>query len=50
MLVNGAELKEIEKLRGNKKDGAAYAAIVTDPKKASQGGSDPVGSTGPVSV
>lgn len=50
MLVNGAELKEIEKLRGNKKDGAAYAAMVTDSKKSSQGGSDPVGSTGPVSV
>jgi cell division protease FtsH len=53
MLVNGAAVKEIEKLRNNKKDGgigeatAAPGTLATE-KKA--GGSDPVGNTGPVTV
>jgi cell division protease FtsH len=50
MLVNGAEVKEIEKVRSNKKDGGGLGATNFDPKKSSQGGSDPVGNPGPVSV
>ena len=50
MLVNGADVKEIEKIRGNKKE-ASQAAYITDSnKKPSQGGSDPVGNPGPVSI
>lgn len=49
MLVKGAEVKEIEKVRSNKKENAMNNANF-DPKKSSQGGSDPVGNPGPVSV
>lgn len=50
MLVNGAEVKEIEKVRSNKKGGGGLESVSFDPKKSSQGGSDPVGNPGPVSV
>lgn len=49
MLVNGADVKEIEKVRGNKKDGG-MGIVGVDPKKSTQGGSDPVGNPGPVSI
>lgn len=53
MLVNGAAVKEIEKVRINKKGGGLGAPVVepnlakTDKKS---GGGDPVGNPGPVSV
>jgi cell division protease FtsH len=52
MLVNGAAMKEIEKIRNNKKDGGvgAEAEALANAKKASNGGSDPVGNPGPVTA
>ena len=52
MLVNGAAMKEIEKIRNNKKDGGASLLIeATDAaKKIPSGGSDPVGNPGPVTA
>ncbi|MBL7556194.1 MAG: ATP-dependent zinc metalloprotease FtsH [Bdellovibrionaceae bacterium] len=49
MLVNGAEVKEIEKMRNNKRDGGLGVAGV-EAKKTSGGGKDPVGNPGPVSI
>jgi cell division protease FtsH len=49
MLVNGAEVKEIEKMRNNKRDGG-LAVTGVDPKKVTGGGKDPVGNPGPVSI
>lgn len=53
LLVNGGEVKEIEKLRGIKIEGISRTiAAATDLKKSTQGGegSDPVGNPGPVSI
>jgi cell division protease FtsH len=53
MLVNGAAVKEIEKIRSNKKDGGVGIVIepeVTGDKKPSSGSGDPVGGRGPVTV
>jgi cell division protease FtsH len=53
MLINGAEVKEIEKVRSNKKDGGlkdpttANNVIAPDNKKPA---GDPVGNTGPVTI
>lgn len=48
MLINGAEVKEIEKVRANKKgDGGLSPSVsIADIKKAG----DPVGNTGPVTI
>jgi cell division protease FtsH len=48
MLVNGACVSEIEKVRNNKKDGGlgVAASVATDKKPAG----DPVGNTGPVTI
>jgi cell division protease FtsH len=48
MLVNGAEIKEIEKVRNNRKDGGMAIPLV-DGKKSTDG-KDPVGNTGPVTI
>lgn len=49
MLVNGAEVSEIEKIRKNKADGGGFGSVdsVLAEKKE---GSDPVGNTGPVTI
>lgn len=48
MIVNGAQVKEIEKIRTNKKDASASAhSVAPETKKSS---SDPVGNTGPVTT
>lgn len=47
MLVNGAGVEEIQKVRNNKKDGGVGGSVVEGVKKPS---SDPVGNTGPVTV
>lgn len=48
MLINGASVSEIEKVRNNKKDGGlgVGASVATDKKPAG----DPVGNTGPVTI
>ncbi|MNT51387.1 hypothetical protein D3C72_1883510 [compost metagenome] len=54
MLINGAAVSEIEKYRGNRKDGGGLstpinaATIAPDGKKDPTGG--PVGSSGPVTI
>ncbi len=52
MLVNGAALQEIEKIRNNKKDGGLKQEIDASgaAKKIPSGGSDPVGNPGPVTA
>jgi cell division protease FtsH len=51
MLVNGAEVSEVRKLRSNKGDGSGLAAVVTEGAgKKSTGGTDPVGNPGPVTT
>ena len=51
MLIKGAAIKEIEKVRQNKKDGGAGAGLIPIAGKTdSSGGSDPVGNTGPVTI
>jgi cell division protease FtsH len=50
MLVNGAEVKEIEKMRSNKRDGGLGVAGVDLKKTSGGGGKDPVGNPGPVSI
>jgi cell division protease FtsH len=53
MLINGAEVKEIEKVRNNRKDGGGLTntqgqgVIAPDAKKPA---GDPVGSSGPVTI
>ncbi len=49
MLVNGAEVKEIEKVRANKRDGGLGITGV-DVKKVLGDGRDPMGNPGPVSI
>lgn len=49
MLVNGAAVSEVEKVRKNKTDGGGLGGtVVTD--KSSSDGKDPVGNTGPVTI
>ncbi len=48
MLVNGAAVKEIEKVRKNKKDGGGLGGPVVDGEKKPSG--DPIGNTGPVTA
>lgn len=50
MLVNGAAVKEIEKLRNNKKDGGLSAEVTTEEAKVPSGSGEPVGGRGPVTV
>ncbi len=52
MLVNGAALKEIEKIRNNKKDGGVGVEVeaLGTTKKIPSEGSDPVGNTGPATA
>lgn len=55
MLVNGAAVSEIQKIRSNRKDGGAGQGVLVDDKgNALQGdkktSSDPVGNTGPVTA
>ncbi len=50
MLVNGAEVKEIEKLRSNRKDGGLPAAGVAGKTGSDSGGKDPIGNPGPVTA
>ena len=47
MLVNGAAVNEIEKVRKNKKDGGGQDTTVTEDKKSS---TDPIGGTDPVTA
>lgn len=49
MLVNGAEVSEVAKIRKNKADGGGFGSVdsVLSEKKD---GSDPVGNTGPVTI
>ncbi len=49
MLVNGAEVKEIEKVRNNKRDGG-LGVVGVDVKKVPGDGRDPMGNPGPVSI
>lgn len=51
MLVNGAAVSEIRKIRSNKKTGGGLGATVeVSPEKKKSDGSDPVGNPGPVSI
>ena len=48
MLVNGADVSEIEKVRRNKKGGGGIGIVIAPDEKKSPG--DPVGSSGPVTI
>ncbi|MBC7371040.1 MAG: ATP-dependent metallopeptidase FtsH/Yme1/Tma family protein [Bdellovibrionaceae bacterium] len=49
MLVNGADVSEIEKVRRNKKGGGGLPGIVIAPDEKKPAG-DPVGNSGPVTI
>jgi len=52
LLVNGAAVSEIRKIRSNKSDsgGLGSPAVVVDIKKPAGGGSDPIGEPGPATT
>lgn len=50
MLVNGAAVSEIRKIRSNNSNGGVGGAVVTDSTTEKKNGSDPVGNTGPVTA
>ncbi|MFZ4403630.1 MAG: ATP-dependent zinc metalloprotease FtsH [Pseudobdellovibrionaceae bacterium] len=53
MMVSGISVKEIEKVRSNKKDGGGLTAVADGNQpvtSADGGGKDPVGNPGPVSI
>lgn len=50
MLVNGAAMKEIEKIRNNRKDGGLAAEVEATGVDTKKSSGDPVGNTGPVTA
>lgn len=50
MLVNGAAVSEVAKVRNNNKKGGGQAALVGEAQKAASTGNDPVGQPGPVTT
>jgi cell division protease FtsH len=50
MLVKGAAVQEIEKVRGNRDGGGIGGVGAANSKEKREGSGDPVGNTGPVTV